>query len=99
MYALASRPTAEAPVPRIELETYLQHHLGYGVRKTLAKYLDEYNWYEAVGRRQEFDSTDRLQLSRSPCCCRSSSRCSSYRCAASSRRIASTQGRGRAPLA
>lgn len=52
MHALAGRLAAEAPVPAPELETYLQERLGYRVRKTLAKYLDEYNWYEAVGRKQ-----------------------------------------------
>ena len=27
----------------------MQEQLGYRVRKTLAKYLDEFNWYEMVG--------------------------------------------------
>ena len=50
MHLLAIRLAAEAPVPAAELEAYLQEQLGYGARKTLAKYLDEYNWHEAVGR-------------------------------------------------
>ena len=29
-----------------------KERLGYDLRKTLAKYLDEYNWFEAVGREQ-----------------------------------------------
>ena len=43
-------------------------------------------------------SDDRLQLAtRSRCCCRSSSRCSRSRCAASCRRTGSTPGPGRGP--
>lgn len=40
---------ARAPT---EVETHLQELLGYETGKTLAKYLDEYNWFEAVGREQ-----------------------------------------------
>jgi hypothetical protein len=50
MHALAIRLAAEAPVPARRLEGYLQELLGYGAPKTVAKYLDEYNWFEAVGR-------------------------------------------------
>jgi hypothetical protein len=34
-----------------EVEQHLQTHLGYGVRKSMTKYLDEYNWYVAVGEK------------------------------------------------
>src|SRR5262245_34507185 len=50
MHALAVRLTDEAPTN--DIETYLQDLLGYETRKTIAKYLDEYNWFEAVGRKQ-----------------------------------------------
>jgi hypothetical protein len=50
MHALAGRLTEQAPAD--DVETYLQEVLGYETRKTLAKYLDEYNWFEAVGRGQ-----------------------------------------------
>jgi hypothetical protein len=50
MHALAVRLTAEAPTD--DVGAYLQELLGYENRKTLAKYLDEYNWFEAVGREQ-----------------------------------------------
>jgi hypothetical protein len=50
MHSLARRLTDEAPAE--DVEGYLREHLGYETRKTLAKYLDEYNWYEAVGRDQ-----------------------------------------------
>jgi hypothetical protein len=50
MHALARRLTREARTE--DVEAYLQELLGYEARKTLAKYLDEYNWFEAVGRRQ-----------------------------------------------
>lgn len=33
----------------VEAEANLQAQLGYRVRKTMAKYLDEYNWYVMVG--------------------------------------------------
>jgi hypothetical protein len=50
MNALARRLAEEAPTD--DVGAYLQEHLGYETRKTLAKYLDEYNWFEAVGREQ-----------------------------------------------
>jgi hypothetical protein len=50
MHALALRLAEEAPAE--DVEAYLQALLGYETRKTLAKYLDEYNWFEAVGRDQ-----------------------------------------------
>jgi len=50
MHRLALRLTDEAPTD--DVEAHLQELLGYTQRKTLAKYLDEYNWFEAVGRAQ-----------------------------------------------
>jgi hypothetical protein len=50
MHRLAVRLSDEAPT--VDVEAYLQELLGYANRKTLAKYLDEYNWFEAVGREQ-----------------------------------------------
>ena len=50
MHGLAMRLVEEAPAE--DVEAYLQERLGYETRKTLAKYLDEYNWFEAVGRDQ-----------------------------------------------
>jgi hypothetical protein len=50
MHRLARRLAEQAPAD--DVEGYLQDHLGYETRKTLAKYLDEYNWFEAVGRGQ-----------------------------------------------
>jgi hypothetical protein len=50
MHALARRLTDEAAAD--DVEAYLQELLGYEERKTFAKYLDEYNWFEAVGREQ-----------------------------------------------
>ena len=50
MHALARRLTDQAPTD--DIEAHLQQLLGYSERKTLAKYLDEYNWFEAVGREQ-----------------------------------------------
>ena len=50
MHDLALRLADEAPTA--DVEAYLQQHLGYETRKTLARYLDEYNWFEAVGREQ-----------------------------------------------
>jgi hypothetical protein len=50
MHRLALRLAEEAPAE--DVEGYLQERLGYETRKTLAKYLDEYNWFEAVGRGQ-----------------------------------------------
>src|SRR4051794_17300536 len=49
MHVLGRRLVAESGVGEGQIEEHLQSHLGYGVRKTLAKYLDEYNWYVAVG--------------------------------------------------
>jgi hypothetical protein len=48
MNTLARRLTEKAPTD--DVEAHLQKLLGYETRKTLAKYLDEYNWFEAVGR-------------------------------------------------
>jgi hypothetical protein len=50
MHELALRLAEQAPAQ--DIEAYLQERLGYQTRKTLAKYLDEYNWFEAVGRDQ-----------------------------------------------
>lgn len=50
MHTLAGRLAQQAPTK--DIETYLQELLGYEMRKTLAKYLDEYNWFEALGRGQ-----------------------------------------------
>jgi hypothetical protein len=50
MHALAGRLAEQAPAD--DVEAYLQELLGYDTRKTFAKYLDEYNWFEAVGRGQ-----------------------------------------------
>jgi len=50
MHALALRLAEESPAD--EIEAYLQELLGYETRKTLARYLDEFNWFEAVGRGQ-----------------------------------------------
>jgi hypothetical protein len=50
MHELALGLARQAPAE--DIEVYLQELLGYQTRKTLAKYLDEYNWFEAVGRGQ-----------------------------------------------
>jgi hypothetical protein len=50
MHALARRLADAAPAD--DVEAHLQELLGYETPKTLAKYLDEYNWFEAVGREQ-----------------------------------------------
>jgi hypothetical protein len=50
MHTLARRLSREAPAD--DVEAHLQELLGYETQKTLAKYLDEYNWFEAVGREQ-----------------------------------------------
>jgi hypothetical protein len=52
MHELARRLAAETAVPIGEIEPQLQRRLGYRSRKPLTKYLDEYNWFEAVGRDQ-----------------------------------------------
>jgi hypothetical protein len=57
MHALARRLTREARID--DAEAYLQELLGCEERKTLAKYLDEYNWFEAVGREQLTARRDR----------------------------------------
>jgi hypothetical protein len=57
MHALAVRLSDEAPTD--DLEAHLQELLGYSARKTLAKYLDEFNWFEAVGREQLTARRDR----------------------------------------
>ena len=57
MHALAIRLADEAPTD--DIEAHLQELLGYETRKTLAKYLDEYNWFEAVGREQLIARRDR----------------------------------------
>jgi hypothetical protein len=57
MHSLARRLVEQAPAD--DVEAYLQAHLGYETRKTLAKYLDEYNWFEAVGREQLTARRDR----------------------------------------
>ena len=50
MHRLAVRLIEESPHTSVEeLEQRMQEHLGYAVAKTLAKYLDEFNWYEMVG--------------------------------------------------
>jgi hypothetical protein len=50
MHHLSRRLGEQAPAE--DVEAYLQELLGYETGKTLAKYLDEYNWFEAVGREQ-----------------------------------------------
>jgi hypothetical protein len=50
MHGLARRLAEEAPTD--DVEAHLRELLGYEERKTFAKYLDEYNWFEAVGREQ-----------------------------------------------
>ena len=50
MHTLARRLTDEARTD--DVEAHLQELLGYSEPKSLAKYLDEYNWFEAVGREQ-----------------------------------------------
>ena len=49
MHRLGRRLADDAPVDRDDVEQHLQAHLGKRVRKTMAKYLDEYNWYVMVG--------------------------------------------------
>jgi hypothetical protein len=50
MHALRKRLLGEARMGVGEAETQLQAELDYLVRKTFAKYIDEANWYWAVGR-------------------------------------------------
>jgi hypothetical protein len=52
MHGVARRLADEAPLAAEDLESHLQDLLGYERRKPLAKYLDEFNWFEAVGRDQ-----------------------------------------------
>ena len=49
MHRVGRRLADEARVSRDDVEQHLQEHLGKPVRKTMAKYLDEYNWYVMVG--------------------------------------------------
>jgi len=35
--------------PSKDIESFLQNELRYPIKKTLAKYIDEYNWYVAFG--------------------------------------------------
>jgi hypothetical protein len=48
-FAVRLRNELAPPAAREDLEGYLQRHLEYPVRKTLAKHIDEYNWYVAFG--------------------------------------------------
>ena len=57
MHRLALRLAEEALID--DVEAYLQELLSYETRKTFAKYLDEYNWFEAVGREQLTARRDR----------------------------------------
>lgn len=51
MHELASRLVDQAPdAARADIEGYLQRRLSYPIRKSLAKYVDEYNWYVAFGK-------------------------------------------------
>ena len=51
MHALSCRLRDSAPAAaQADPEAFLQAELGYPVKKTMAKYLDEYNWYVAFGR-------------------------------------------------
>jgi hypothetical protein len=52
MHRLGQRLADEVRVAPLELDAHLQRHLGIAVRKTVAKYLDEYNWYVMVGAAQ-----------------------------------------------
>ena len=49
MHRLGRRLMQEAGMTPVEAEANLQAQLGYRVPKTMAKYLDEYNWYVMVG--------------------------------------------------
>ena len=49
MHRLGRRLTKEIGMSPTDAEAHLQAQLGYRVRKTMAKYLDEYNWYVMVG--------------------------------------------------
>ena len=45
--AIDLRETLAPPEARSDVEGYLQHELGYPVRKSLAKFIDEFNWWLA----------------------------------------------------
>ena len=49
MHRLGGRLIKEIGMGPTDAEAHLQVLLGYRVRKTMAKYLDEYNWYVMVG--------------------------------------------------
>ena len=49
MHRLGRRLMEEVGMSPTDAESHLQALLGYRVRKTMAKYLDEYNWYVMVG--------------------------------------------------
>jgi hypothetical protein len=49
MHRLGRRLVEQGGTDPGEVETQLQERLGYRVRKTMAKYLDEFNWYVMVG--------------------------------------------------
>lgn len=48
-FALRLRNELAPPEARGDIEGFLQRTLGYPVRKPLAKYIDEYNWWVAWG--------------------------------------------------
>jgi hypothetical protein len=50
MHSLSRRLLRDTELDAEGLELHLQQRLRYPVRKTLAKYIDEANWYWAVGR-------------------------------------------------
>jgi hypothetical protein len=50
MHELSKRLLVEGEMDVGEAEVHLQEHVGSPVRKTFAKYVDEVNWYWAVGR-------------------------------------------------
>jgi hypothetical protein len=52
MHRLGQRLIDESPFDADEVEERLQAHLRYATRKTIAKYLDEHNWYVVVGAAQ-----------------------------------------------
>jgi hypothetical protein len=47
-----AEPAAATRDAEIAASRALLFHLGYCVVKTIAKYLDEFNWYVMVGARQ-----------------------------------------------
>jgi len=70
MHSLAVRIRDElAPEEaRHDIDGYLQRTLGYLVRKPLAKYIDEYNWWLAwgVGRSDDGETRSPRSVQRSP---------------------------------